>query len=302
MKKDLSASVRQKLANVAKTNGIFFQEILQRHAMERLLYRVSQSKHKHHFILKGALLFTAWGFPGSRPTKDIDFLACIGNDLQTMEMLFREICVESVEPDGWIFNPKTVQAFLIQEEADYQGLRITLEGTLGNVRISIQIDIGFGDVVTPNAKPVGFPTILEFPAPQILSYPRETVIAEKFEIMVRLGIFNSRMKDYFDIWFLSKHFEFDGATLIKAIENTFKNRRVTIELAPVALSSDFSTNAEKQKQWKGFIRKSHLKDTPDILDIIVQDLNNFLGPLVVTMVANGTSSGKWSAENGWRSY
>lgn len=302
MKKDLSASVRQKLANIAKANGIFFQEILQRHAMERLLYRVSQSKHKHHFILKGALLFTAWGFPRSRPTKDIDFLACIGNDLQTMEMLFREICVESVEPDGWIFNPKTVQACLIQEEADYQGLRITLEGSLGNVRISMQIDIGFGDVVTPNAKAVGFPTILEFPAPQILSYPRETVIAEKFEIMIRLGIFNSRMKDYFDIWFLSKHFEFDGATLIKAIENTFKNRRVTIELAPVALSSDFSTNAEKQKQWKGFIRKSHLKDTPDILDIIVQDLNNFLGPLVVTMVANETSSGKWSAESGWRSY
>ncbi len=170
-----------------------------------------------------------------------------------------------------------MQAFLIQEEADYQGLRITLEGTLGNVRMGMQIDIGFGDVVTPNAKAVGFPTILEFPAPEILSYPRETVIAEKFEIMIRLGIFNSRLKDYFDIWFLSKHFEFDGATLIKAIENTFKNRRVTIELAPVALSSAFSTNVEKQKQWKGFIRKSHLKDAPDILDTLVQDLNNFLG-------------------------
>jgi len=302
VKKDLSASVRQKLANVAKSNGMFFQEILQRHAMERFLYRVSQSKHKHHLILKGALLFSAWGFPGSRPTKDIDFLACIGNDLQTMEMLFREICVESVEPDGWLFNPKTVQAFLIQEEADYQGIRITLEGTLGNARISMQIDIGFGDIVTPNANAVGFPTILRFPAPEILSYPRETVIAEKFEIMVRLGIFNSRMKDYFDIWFLSKHFEFDGATLIKAIENTFENRRVKIDLAPVALSSDFSTNAEKQKQWNGFIRKSKLKDTPDILDTIVQDLNNFLGPLVFTMVANRTPPGKWSAEGGWKIY
>ena len=302
MKKDLSASVRQKLANVAKANGMFFQEILQRHAMERFLYRVSQSKHKHHFILKGALLFSAWGFPGSRPTKDIDFLACIGNDLQSMEMLFREICDESVEPDGWIFNPKTVQAFLIQEEADYQGLRITLEGTLGNVRISIQIDIGFGDVVTPNAMAVGFPTILEFPAPQILSYPRETVIAEKFEFMIRLGVFNSRMKDYFDIWFLSKHFEFDGDVLIKAIENTFKNRRVTIDLAPVALSSTFSTNVEKQKQWKGFIRKSHLNDAPEILDIIVQDLNNFLGPLVATIAANGKPPGQWLVEGGWRSY
>ena len=302
MKKDLGASVRQKLANVAKSNGMSFQEILQRHAMERFLYRVSQSKHKHHFILKGALLFSAWGFPRSRPTKDIDFLARIENDLQKMEMLFREICAESVVPDGWVFNPKTVQACLIQEEADYRGLRITLEGALGNVRISIQIDIGFGDVVTPNPKAVGFPTILEFPAPEILSYPRETVIAEKFEIMIRLGIYNSRMKDYFDIWFLSKHFEFDGDILIKAIKNTFKNRRVTIDLAPVALSSNFSTNVEKQKQWKGFIRKSHLEETPDMLDIIVQDLNNFLGPLVITMADNGTPPGKWSAEGGWKKH
>lgn len=299
MKKDLAASVRQKLANHAKANGMPFQEVLQRHAMERFLYRVTQSKHNNYFILKGALLFLVWGFPGSRPTKDIDFLALMENDLKKVETLFIEIYHESVEPDGWIFNAKKVKAFQIQEEADYKGIRIQLEGTLGIAKISMQIDIGFGDVVTPNPSKVGFPTILSHPVPEILSYPRETVIAEKFEVMTRLGIFNSRMKDYFDIWFLSKNFEFDGKILAKAIENTFEKRRVAMDLAPVALSPVFSADSEKQKQWKGFIRKSHLKNTPDILEIILRDLRAFLGPLIVSRVDNGHDLGKWSSNGGW---
>ena len=206
--KNVAASVHQRLLNVSRETGRPFNETLQYFAMERLLYRLSCSPHKDSFVLKGALLFRVWDVPDSRATRDVDFLAFLGNSPRNLAAVFREVCtIES--DDGVVFDPDSIDARTIKEVADYEGVRVRFRGLLGKARITMQIDIGFGDKVHPGVVRADYPVILDLPAPAMRMYPPETVVAEKVEAMVHLGSLNSRMKDFYDVWRLSQQFEFD---------------------------------------------------------------------------------------------
>jgi len=206
-----------------------FQELLQYYAMERFLYRLSKSPHSARFVLKGALMLRVWDAPMARPTKDIDLLGRLENSLENLSTVVREVCAVDVEPDGLVFRPPTVKSERIREDADYQGVRIRFEGSLGTARIAMQLDVGIGDVMVPGPVDIVYPTLLDFPAPRLKGYPRETAIAEKFEAMIKLGTLNSRMKDFYDIWLLSRQFDFDGPTLAQAVTATFANRGTALK-------------------------------------------------------------------------
>jgi Nucleotidyl transferase AbiEii toxin, Type IV TA system len=298
--KNLPASVRQRLTNKAKETNRPFQELLQYFAMERFLYRLGRSKHAHKFILKGALMFTTWGGPSARPTKDIDLLAHTDNAVEAVVAVIRNVCMEVVEPDGLVFDVASVVGAAIKEDADYSGVRVTFLVTLENARVSMQIDMGFGDVVTPAAIMTTYPVLLDFPAPRLLGYPRETVVAEKFEAMTKLGLLNSRMKDFYDLWLLSRQFEFDGATLTTAIERTFANRNTAVVVSPKALTHEFSGNSSKQKQWQAFMRKTKLSGVPMALQAVIDDLAPFLTPVARAIESGSAFDQRWFAGGPWR--
>ena len=243
MTKNLPASVRRRLTNKAKETHRPFQEVLQYFAMERFLYRLSQSRHADQFVLKGALMFTAWGAPASRPTKDIDLLARTDNAVEAVTAVMAEVCGQTVDADGLMFDIGSVSGEAIKEDADYSGVRVTFFVTLQNARVSMQIDVGFGDVVTPAATMTDYPVLLDFAAPHLLGYPRETVVAEKFAAMTKFGLLNSRMKDFYDLWLLARQFDFDGPTLASAIRRTFTNRKTAVASLPTALTPPFGGDA-----------------------------------------------------------
>jgi len=298
--KNLPASVRQRLTNKAKASARPFQEVLQYFAMERFLYRLSQSRHADKFVLKGALMFTAWGAPASRPTKDIDLLGRMDNEVEAVVNLMREVCGQAVEPDGLVFDVESVAGQAIKEDADYSGVRVTFRVKLENARVSMQIDIGFGDVVTPSATTTDYPTLLDFAAPRLLGYPRETVVAEKFEAMTKLGLLNTRMKDFYDLWLLSRQFDFDGPTLATAIRRTFENRATAVSPQPTALTSAFGSDALKQTQWQGFLKRTKLGDVPTTLQEVVDVLVPFLSPVARAIESQATFNDRWVAPGPWK--
>jgi hypothetical protein len=220
--KNLPASVRQKLANLARQRNVDFGLILVKYGLERILFRLSRSPHRDVFILKGALLFELWTEQRYRPTRDADFLARGDSAPERFALIFRELCVLEVDEDGLRFDAETVEAERISQGAEYEGVRVTLVAYLERAKIPIQIDIGFGDIVTPAPSRTDYPTLLEFPGPRLLAYPKETVVAAKLEALVKLGIANTRMKDFYDLEILSRTFAFEGNTLAKAIQNTFQ--------------------------------------------------------------------------------
>ena len=299
MSKNLPASVRQRLANKAQETGRPFQEVLQYFAMERFLYRLSRSPHADKFVLKGALMFTAWGGLSSRPTKDIDLLARMDNTVEAVETVMREVCGQEVEADGLVFDTESVAGEAIKEDADYPGVRVTFLVTLLNGRLSMQIDMGFGDVVTPSAAMTGYPALLDFPAPLMLGYPRETVVAEKFEAMTKLGLLNSRMKDFYELWVLCQQFDFDGVTLATAIRRTFTHRKTAVVAHPTALTPTFGGDATKQTQWQGFLRKTRLNDLPTSLQSVIDELVLFLVPVAEAVKTGSTFNQVWTAPGPW---
>ncbi|MFH1221423.1 MAG: nucleotidyl transferase AbiEii/AbiGii toxin family protein [Candidatus Eisenbacteria bacterium] len=246
--KNMAASVHQRLLKESHRTGRPFNELLQYCAMERFLYRLSKSVHAEKFILKGALMLTVWKAPVSRPTRDMDFLGRLDNSIESVAAVVREICSTDVEPDGLTFDPTSIEAERIAEDADYEGVRIRFQGHLGNARIGMQLDVAFGDVVVPGVKTIEYPTIIEMPPPVLIGYSMESTIAEKFEAMVNLGIFNSRMKDFFDIWLLSQQFGFSGEILASAISRTFETRGTDISLYSSVFSAAFLTDESKSKQ------------------------------------------------------
>ncbi|MBX9681373.1 MAG: nucleotidyl transferase AbiEii/AbiGii toxin family protein [Gemmataceae bacterium] len=300
LSKNLPASVRQRLTDKAKETDRPFQEVLQYFAMERFLYRLARSRHAHRFVLKGALLFTAWGGPSSRTTKDIDFLARMDNDVEAVVAVIREVCTQEVEPDGLAFDAGSGEGEAIKEDADYSGVRVKFLVTLQNARVSMQIDMGFGDVVTPAATLTEYPALLGFPAPQLLGYPRETVVAEKFEAMTKLGLLNSRMKDFYDLWVLRRQFDFDGGTLATAIRRTFAHRKTAVVARPTALTAAFGEDAAKQTQWQGFLRKTRLDDVPPSLQSVIDELAPFLVPVAAAVETRSAFEWFWTAPGPWR--
>ncbi len=247
-KRNVGHSVFQRLLKYAKTNGEDFNLVLLRYGIERLLYRLGVSSYADAFILKGASLFLVWKGQNYRVTKDADLLGLGPADVDHLIAVFRGVCQITTEyDDGIIFMRDSVRATPIREGQVYDGIRITLLGRLHQARVPLQIDIGFGDAITPNPAPVRFPTLLDAPAPRIFAYTKYTMIAEKFHAMVTLGLANSRMKDFFDVWLLSRLFEFEGVLLSEAIHNTFTRRSTPLpEGRPFAFTNDFRKDARKQ--------------------------------------------------------
>lgn len=297
--KNLGASIRARLLNKARAEKQDFNLLLTRYAIERMLYRLSISNHRDQFLLKGALLFDLWFDVPHRPTHDADFLGFGSAELPHIEALFREVCQIQVD-DGMVFQPETVKADEIRKEANYAGVRVTLVGLLNGARCPVQLDIGFGDAVVPGPDEVDYPTILsDMPEPHLRVYPRYTVVAEKLEALVSLGMLNSRMKDYFDLWILAKHSDFDGAVLMRAIRATFERRHTDIPNdIPIGLTDEFANDRQKEMQWQAFLRKNALNQTP--LTVLVGDLNVCLLPILNAIWVGDNYNYHWHAGVGWK--
>lgn len=299
---NLAASVYARLLKRTEPGDEQFQFVLMRYGAERLMYRLSQSENAANFVLKGAMLFLVWTGAQYRATKDMDLLALKSSSVERLRDIFRELCQLPVTQDGLVFEPDSVRAEEIREDNLYEGVRVTLVARLGKARVPIQVDIGFGDAVTPKPVQTDFPTLLDFPAPRLAMYPRETVVAEKFEAMVKLGLANSRMKDFYDIWALSREFDFDGGVLSAAIQATFKRRKTTLTpTMPLALTSGFSGDPLKQTQWKAFVRRSRLKLTTEGLEKVVAEITGFLEAPVNAASQGERLKAAWAKGGPWRS-
>ena len=270
------ASVRARLLNRAKADKVEFQLLLTRFALERLLYRLSISPYRDQLLLKGALLFDLWFDEPHRPTRDVDFLGFGPAEIPRLEEIFRAICAINVKEDGITFDPASVKGQEIRKEANYSGIRIMLLGTLDRAQCPVQADIGFGDAVTPKAEDTNYPVLLEgMPAPTLRVYPRYTVIAEKFEAIVSLGMTNSRMKDFFDLWVLVQHSTLDPVILRDAIIATFNRRGTALPTTTaIGLSDEFAADGGKQTQWRAFVAKNRL--SAPLLQEVVTLLRAFL--------------------------
>jgi len=297
--KDLAASVRHRLQSAAISQGRPFQEILEYYAMERFLYRLGCSEHAGRFVLKGALMFRAWGGPQTRPTRDIDLLARMDNTVDNLVEVFQSVCRQTVEEDGLVFPADQVRGAVIKEEAHYPGVRVSFLALLQNARVVMQSDIGFADVVTPGPITTDYPVILEFPAPRLAGYPRETVVAEKFEAMVRLGELNSRMKDFFDILLLSRSYGFARPVLVDAVKRTFANRQTELPRVPTSLNEAFAQVPGKQAQWKGFLKKGKLDGMPEDFAEVIKELGRFLLPVAHWSNEPEPVGGSWPPGGPW---
>jgi hypothetical protein len=295
--KNLPASVKARLLALAQRRDESYNLLVVRFGVERLLYRLSQSRHADRFLLKGAMLFVLWDEKAPRPTQDVDFLAFGPTELEDVVAVFREIAATPVPADGLVFQADSVRAEHIREADAYGGVRVRLLAMLGTGEVPLQVDLGSGDVVTPGPEKSVFPALLDFPAPHIRSYPIYTVVAEKFEAMVKLGITNSRMKDFHDLWFLSRRFDFDGATLHKAIHATFARRQTTLggEL-PYPLTDAFASDETKQNQWTAFLRRNGLSGPSPRFADVVGLLRQFVEPALHT----DKPASQWHPSTGWQ--
>jgi predicted nucleotidyltransferase component of viral defense system len=294
---NLSASVRQRLLNLATERKEDFGLLLTRYGLERFLYRLSISPHRDAFVLKGALLLQLWTAETYRPTRDLDLLRLGTSDIN-FRRVFSEVCSQDVEDDGLTF-PDKIRVERIRDEEAYAGVRVRMEARLGNVRIPLQIDVGLGDTIVPTSEELEYPTLLKFPAPKLHAYSKESVVAEKFEAMVKLGVANSRMKDFYDLWVLAQRFEFESSTLAAAIQSTFKTRRTALpRSSPLALRTEFHELPTKQTQWRAFLQKSKLEADSSLKEII-EVIREFLMP-VVDGVLNGNEENQvWQPGGPW---
>lgn len=299
----VAASVRQRLLTLSRNEKRDFQEVLTRFALERLLYRLSTSEYRDQFVLKGALLFVLWSDELHRFTQDMDLLGYGSPSLERLIAVFQSICRTEVQEDGLIFEAPSVSAQIIREDNVYGGVRITLRALLGQARIPMQVDIGFGDAAVPDPEVADFPPLLDFPAPRLKVYRRETSIAEKFLAIVTLGQGNSRMKDYFDIWLLARDFAFEGDVLSAAIEATLVRRNVALpDDIPTGLTAAFAENRAKRIQWDAFVHQRVV--TPEACPTLtgaVARIRELLLPLLQALQSNQPFEGHWEPGGPWQS-
>jgi predicted nucleotidyltransferase component of viral defense system len=296
--RDLGASVRQRLLNQARSQGRPFQELLQYFAMERFLYRLAKSPFADRFILKGALLLTAWRAPVARPTMDIDLAGKTNNELEHIRSLVGEVCEFATEPDGLEFTAASIEVQRIKEDAEYEGVRVRFNATLAKARIPMQIDIGFGDAIVPRPIKIEYPAMLEFPPPVLMAYPKETVVAEKLEALTVLGLLNSRIKDYYDIALLARLYPFDGDLLAAAMRSTFRHRGTTIDATPVGLTEAFSADPARAVQWQAFVRRSRFESESG-LDEIVAQVRRFASEPLSAAGRDDTFQLQWKPGGPW---
>ena len=295
----LVVSVQARLLNRARADRRDYNQLLIRYGLERLLYRLSISAYADYFLLKGALLFDLWFDVPLRPTRDIDLLGFGIAELPHVAEVFRAICAQPVQlADGMRFNPESVVVDEIRKKANYSGTRVKLDGFLGTARCVVQIDIGYGDAVTPVPESADYPVLLsDFPSPRLRVYPRYTVVAEKLEAIISLGIANTRMKDYFDLWMLCEHDVFDGEILMKAIHATLRCRKTAVPTSlPVGLSDAFADDLQKKRQWAAFLSRNALQS--EALSRVVSRLRQWLLPPL--LVLRDDACRQWNPQSGWQ--
>ena len=293
---DMAASVRARLLARAKERGEDFQLTLVRYAIERFLYRLGKSAYRDTFVLKGAMLFALWSAEPFRATGDLDLLGLGSAGERRVKAMVEDIAAMSVEPDGVTFDVSQLRIEEMQAQDEYKGVRLSFLARIGNVRIPMKVDVGFGDVITPAPIDLDYPAMLDLPAANVRAYPVETVVAEKFQAMVELGIRNSRMKDFFDLWAIALTMEIDGASLAAAIKSTFARRDTEPPLTrPLALTAEFIDDTSKQTQWSAFVRRTTTTLTPAPL----QETVEFVAQLVMP-AATGEAIGKrWRVGGPW---
>jgi len=300
-KRNLSASVLARLLKRAQEAGEEYHMLLARYCFERFLYRLGTSELRERFVLKGAMLLRLWSSQPYRATRDLDLSRRGGGSFEAVREDMRTICAAAVEPDGVSFDTDAIRVEAIRAEDEYAGVRALLTARCGTARLPIQVDIGVSDSVWPAPRPCAYPTLLDFPPPEVLAYPREAVVAEKLEALVVFGDRNSRIKDFFDLHYLASEFEFDRATLAEAVRRTFIRRRTPVAAeAPIGLTSEYWRNPSRPAQVRAFARRAGLKISDKIGDDFVGLLSAFLLPILDDLRRKEKSEGTWSPGGPWR--
>jgi predicted nucleotidyltransferase component of viral defense system len=295
-----SHSIQARLLNYSREHQVNHNHTLTRYGIERLMYRLSRSPHADRFVLKGAMLFVLWLEDLHRPTQDLDLLGFGDLFSPNLRNIFEDVCELPVEDDGLEFSKDGIEIEEIREAAVYQGLRVKIPGRLGKTRLNVSVDVGFGDAIVPDPEKSDFPVLLDLPHPEMKTYPRETVVAEKVDAMIVLGLRNSRMKDYYDLWMLAQRFPFDAALLARAIDATLKRRGRELPLQlPAGLQDEFASNPTKQTQWKAFLRRT-IPDQANLeLGEVVPAIREFLAPVLESIVIGKTLRLHWTPGSGW---
>lgn len=298
--RDLAASVRDRLLQLSRARGEDFQVTLIRFAVERLLYRLSRSEHRSQFVLKGAMLFSVWEALPHRSTRDLDLLGRGGGDPADVMEMFARILATEVDPDGIEFDSGSIGAEGLHEGQDYEGVRVSLVARLGSARIPLQVDVAFGQAMRPGAVEEEFPSLLGMPTATLLMYPREVVVAEKFQAIVAIGIANSRMKDFFDIAYVASTFEFDAGRLADSLKATFERRATPLPVErPLALSATYFESADRRRDWEAFRRRAGLAGGGETLESACDRVANFLMPVCAWLRAGDVPPARWLPGAGW---
>ncbi len=292
--KNVGASVRARLLQRSRDERTDFQILLTRYALERLLYRLSRSEHCNRFILKGAMLFVTWVEAPFRPTRDLDLLSYGDNTPEAIGDTFRAILTQPVDDDGVAFDVDGLEVAPIREDLEYGGVRVRTQATIAGARIPIQIDVGFGDAITPGPIEIDYPALLDAPAPRVRAYPIETVVAEKFHALAVRGITNSRLKDYYDLWLIAETFELERTPLAEAVHQTFARRETELpQEKPTGLSEAYIETWGGQ--WRTFLTRERMAAAPEQLATVVADLERFLLPLI----EEAEGDWRWKPRAGW---
>ena len=296
--RNVPASVRARLHNLARDRHVEFQLLLSDFAIERLLYRLGASSHSDRFGVKGATLFKLWSDESHRATWDLDLFGRGAGAVSEVVTVVRDLCEIAVD-DGLTFDRDSVRGEEIRDPGESTGVRVRLQAQLANARIPLQVDVGFGDTIVPAPARVTFPTLLEHDPPRVLAYSRETVVAEKLEAMVSLGVTNSRMKDFYDVHRIALSAPFDGKRLARAIRATFDRRRTPLpESEPLALSPGFLAAPERQTQWRALLRRGRLA-APQDAGQLTEELRRFLLPVLAAIVRGDTYEARWRPGGPW---
>ena len=298
--RNVVASVLGRLKNEAKAQGVPFNQVLQFYAMERFLARLSRSAHVDGVLLKGALLLKTVGIPNARPTMDIDLLRQGSADRGSLIALVRDCALIEDVSDGVTFDPDRMVAEDIKKDADYQGTRVQIPARMDNVRLSVQIDFGVGDIVFPRPRLIDYPVFLDQAPLRLRAYPIETAIAEKFQAMVDRDQANSRMKDFYDIWVCSRHLDFEGSVLAKSIAATFERRATPLPMdTPTAFTADFFAARTHQLQWQAFARRIGETDLAARFPEIVAAVADFIMPVAASPATDTPFRSRWPAGGPW---
>jgi predicted nucleotidyltransferase component of viral defense system len=298
-KKNVAESVRARLLTLSKKRGDEFHLTLADYVIERFLYRLGQSPLRDRFVLKGAVLFRVWMGQSHRPTKDLDLLGRGSSELSEVADAIREVCLIEAS-DGVVFDLDGMKAERIREGAEYEGVRIRFRAELAAAQIPLQIDVGFGDAITPMPSLTVVPSVLGMDPPQVLAYPRETVVAEKLHTMVVLDISNTRMKDFYDLWFLSRSWTFQLIALADAIRATFERRGTPLPAGtPFALTPEFHSDGQKSLQWKAFVKRLRLDSSTPALDEIAEGISRFVEAPLGEARGRTAVEKTWSVSGGW---